>query len=206
MKGTILDYSIQDNKGAITTENGERYYFSGAEWKSEPSPQKGMAVDFEAGDDKVASMVYIDVKQPKKSNANSFIKKDIEHIEIDYNAESHYTIADWAKKAIKSYSNFDGRARRKEYWSFILVFSIIYVMAMIIDNIIKVDIFQFVAVLAGIIPSIAITIRRLHDINLSGWLTLIAIVPLVGTVFSIVIGSIDTNREENEWGMPAKII
>ena len=106
MKGTILDYSIQENKGAITTENGERYYFSGADWKSDTPPQKGMTVDFESGDDKAASMIYIDIKQPKQSKTSSFIKKDVEHIEVDYNAESHYTIADWAKKAIEGYSNF----------------------------------------------------------------------------------------------------
>ncbi len=46
MKGTILDFSVQSNSGAITGENGDRYVFSGSEWKASRAPARGMNVDF----------------------------------------------------------------------------------------------------------------------------------------------------------------
>lgn len=46
MKGTILDFSIQSNSGAISGENGERYNFDGADWKGDSPPARGMPVDF----------------------------------------------------------------------------------------------------------------------------------------------------------------
>jgi TM2 domain-containing membrane protein YozV len=48
MKGRILDYSVQNNTGSITGADGERYYFSGSEWKGAGSPTRGMSVDFES--------------------------------------------------------------------------------------------------------------------------------------------------------------
>ena len=47
MKGQILDFSIQTNMGYISGENGQRYHFSGQEWKDSRSPMKGMTVDFD---------------------------------------------------------------------------------------------------------------------------------------------------------------
>lgn len=48
MKGQVLDFSVQDNKGTITTTSGTRYYFAGQEWKGPSPPTRGMRVDFEA--------------------------------------------------------------------------------------------------------------------------------------------------------------
>lgn len=48
MKGQILDYSVQENKGTITTADGTRYYFEGPDWKADMAPNRGMRVDFEA--------------------------------------------------------------------------------------------------------------------------------------------------------------
>ncbi|HAW3224057.1 TPA: DUF805 domain-containing protein [Escherichia coli] len=204
MKGIILDYSTQENKGAIITEDGDRYYFSGADWKSNSTPQKGTSVDFEAGQDKQASMVYLDIKQVNTENASSFGKKNTESTVPDYEIENKYTIADWAKKAIGNYSNFSGRARRKEFWSFYLVMTIIIIIATIVDTILGFDLFSCIAILITYLLSISVTIRRLHDINISGILTLFCFIPLFGSIFSIVIGCIETKGTYNEWGAPAK--
>lgn len=58
MKGQILDYSVNENKGTITVEDGRRYYFVGTEWKGTAVPSRGMRVDFEA-DGNQASEVYL---------------------------------------------------------------------------------------------------------------------------------------------------
>jgi TM2 domain-containing membrane protein YozV len=57
MKGQILDYSVNENKGTITVEDGRRFYFMGTEWKGTGVPMRGMRVDFEA-DGNQASAVY----------------------------------------------------------------------------------------------------------------------------------------------------
>lgn len=48
MKGQVLDYSVQKNEGVITTESGERFAFTGSEWKGDTQPSRGMWVDFES--------------------------------------------------------------------------------------------------------------------------------------------------------------
>ena len=58
MKGKILDFSIQSNSGAISGDDGERYNFSGADWKSERLPTRGMSVDF-ATEDHQAKEIYV---------------------------------------------------------------------------------------------------------------------------------------------------
>jgi TM2 domain-containing membrane protein YozV len=58
MNGQILDYSVPDNKGTISGQDGNRYYFAGAEWKGSGVPARGMSVDFEA-DGQDARSVYI---------------------------------------------------------------------------------------------------------------------------------------------------
>jgi TM2 domain-containing membrane protein YozV len=58
MKGQILDYSVQDNSGAISGSDGVRYSFNGADWKGDRPPSRGMSVDFEAVDTEARS-VYL---------------------------------------------------------------------------------------------------------------------------------------------------
>ena len=60
MKGHILDYSIQTNSGVITGDDGQRYNFSGPDWRSDDVPVRGMAVDFSASGE-LAIDVYQDV-------------------------------------------------------------------------------------------------------------------------------------------------
>jgi TM2 domain-containing membrane protein YozV len=57
MRGTVLDYGIQENTGYVSGDDGQRYTFSGADWKSPGAPQKGQKVDFTAVDSK-ASCVF----------------------------------------------------------------------------------------------------------------------------------------------------
>lgn len=59
MKGTILDYTLQQSKGLISAEDGQRYHFTNAEWKSSEFPAAGQAVDFEADGDEAVE-IYID--------------------------------------------------------------------------------------------------------------------------------------------------
>ena len=106
----------------------------------------------------------------------------------------------WFVDALKNkYATFTGRARRTEYWMFVL-FSIIFaIVASIIDAIITGGLLGVVYTLAVIIPSIAVAVRRLHDTNRSGWWMLLGLVPLVGLVL-IYFLVLDSQPGDNEYG------
>ena len=109
--------------------------------------------------------------------------------------------------AYKKYADFEGRARRKEYWMFYLFYIIIYIVLAILDGVLGTFIAeQGIGILSGIflfaslIPTISIATRRLHDINKSGWWQLIVLVPIVG-VFVMLFFLVSKGTEgENDYG------
>lgn len=94
--------------------------------------------------------------------------------------------------AMRHYATFSGRATRSQFWLFTLVYFIIAAVALVVDQVLQIDPTGEAQVVTGIvslvhlIPSLAIWVRRLHDINRSGWWLLIAFVPLVGLIVLIV--------------------
>ena len=107
----------------------------------------------------------------------------------------------------KNYVNFKGRARRKEYWGFTLFYALICaILGAFAFTGIGVILFLVVFVVT-LPPSISLTVRRLHDINLSGWFTLymlIMLIPVIGEggviIISIVIGVVQGSAESNKFG------
>ncbi|MEZ7502558.1 DUF805 domain-containing protein [Psychrobacter sp. Arc29] len=125
----------------------------------------------------------------------------------NHSAEANYGIIDWFKKGMRNYVNFSGRARRKEFWYFSLVYMILAIFAMIIDAIIfdaETGPVYIVVALGLALPSIAVGIRRLHDTGRSGWWFLISLIPLIGGIVFLVFCANDTKPETNQWGPPAK--
>ncbi|MGO3322422.1 MULTISPECIES: DUF805 domain-containing protein [Psychrobacter] len=125
----------------------------------------------------------------------------------NHSAEANYGIMDWFKKGLRNYANFSGRARRKEYWYFVLVQMGLVIIAMILDAIIfnsEIGLFYIVVALGLFLPGLAVTIRRLHDTSRSGWWFLISILPLIGSIILLVFLASDTKLEINQWGPPAK--
>ena len=125
--------------------------------------------------------------------------------EVLWQVEENYTAFDWFKKVIKNTFNYKGRARRKEYWYYILIASIIILIGFTLDGIL--DTPDTLSGLAGFIlffPSLAVTIRRLHDIGRSGWWYLISAIPLIGSLILLFWNCQETSPETNQWGVPAK--
>jgi uncharacterized membrane protein YhaH (DUF805 family) len=85
--------------------------------------------------------------------------------------------------AIKKYAVFSGRARREEFWYFILLNGICGVVASVLD---ETGVLYGIVILGFLIPGIAVAVRRLHDVDRSGWWYLIIFVPIVGAIFLIV--------------------
>jgi uncharacterized membrane protein YhaH (DUF805 family) len=107
----------------------------------------------------------------------------------------------WFLEPLKKYSEFSGRARRKEYWWFTLFTAGVSVVLALFDVMIG-----WAGILAGLfslailVPSIAVTVRRLHDINRSGWWTLLGIVPLIGSIALLVFLVSDSMPGTNRFG------
>jgi uncharacterized membrane protein YhaH (DUF805 family) len=103
------------------------------------------------------------------------------------------------RSVLSQYSNFSGRARRSEFWFWTLAVFIVSVVAGIIDRIIGAPILQIVVVLGTIVPGLAVGARRLHDTGRSGWLQLLALIPIVGAIILIVWYATDSHPD-NEYG------
>jgi len=112
---------------------------------------------------------------------------------------------DWYIKVIKQYADFSGRARRKEYWMFALISTIISVILTALDLVLGTLSVTGFGVLSGIyglailIPFLAVAIRRLHDTSHSGWWILIVIVPIIGLVYIYYLVK-DGDPGKNEYG------
>jgi len=111
----------------------------------------------------------------------------------------------------KRYAQFSGRARRKEYWLTILLIIIISIIASVLDGALGLadpvyglgPIYGIVA-LAILIPSIAVSVRRLHDIDRTGWWYLLAFVPFIGFVVLIIFFVMPGTSGENRFGPDPK--
>ena len=85
--------------------------------------------------------------------------------------------------AFRRYADFEGRANRPQFWYFVLISMIV---SLLVGAILGRSL-QSLYSLAVFVPSIAIGARRLHDIGKSGWMQLVALIPLVGIVWLIVL-------------------
>lgn len=119
----------------------------------------------------------------------------------------------WYIKCLKQYIDFSGRARRKEFWMFVLFNAIISVVLTIIDaaiglsdNKLGVGVLSSIYSLAVLIPSLAVSVRRLHDIGKSGWSFLISIIPLVGPIVMLIWFCKAGEQSSNEYGDNPKIV
>ena len=117
----------------------------------------------------------------------------------------------WYISALKKYAVFSGRARRKEYWMFFLFNIIFAIAAIILDNVIGTAIggvgyglIYFLYLLAVILPGIAVAVRRLHDIGKSGGWLFIALIPLIGGIWLLVLMCTEGTPGENEYGSNLK--
>ena len=104
---------------------------------------------------------------------------------------------DWMLMPLRRYAEFSGRSRRKEYWMYVLLMIIVGVVIGLIEATLELTgmigpygPLSGLFGLATFIPNIAVTIRRLHDTNRSGWWMLVGVVPYVAMVAAVVSGNI----------------
>lgn len=120
---------------------------------------------------------------------------------------------EWYLAVLNKYTVFTGRARRKEYWMFVLFNFIFAVAAMLLDNLIGTAMdgvgygaIYIIYALAVFLPGMAAAVRRLHDVGKSGWMILIAIIPIVGAIWLLVLLVTDSQPGDNQYGPNPKVV
>ena len=110
---------------------------------------------------------------------------------------------------LKHYIDFNGRASRREFWFYVLFQAIVIILASIVGGALDYVLgrsgvlssaFTMIVVLGLIVPNLAVSIRRLHDIGKSGWFILISLVPVIGGIILIIFSLLDSQPGSNAYG------
>jgi len=119
---------------------------------------------------------------------------------------------------MENFSNFSGRARRKEFWMWYLFYVIVLIVAMILDGVLGTGFeisygvttpygwIYIIAALAHVIPGLAVSVRRLHDLGKSGWFMFISLIPIIGGIWLLVLMCTDGDSSENAYGPSPKSV
>jgi uncharacterized membrane protein YhaH (DUF805 family) len=118
---------------------------------------------------------------------------------------------EWYLMVWRKYAEFNGRARRKEYWMFSLINCLVAFVLGIVAGVmftatnsasLGAVVFGLLGLysLAVLVPSLAVAVRRLHDIGMSGWLLLIGLIPGIGGLVLLVLTLLDSKPGANQYG------
>ena len=110
---------------------------------------------------------------------------------------------------LSKFADFSGRARRREYWTFALVNCLIAMLLLILGLAFGEDspasnIMVTIFYLIMLVPSLSVSVRRLHDIGKSGWWLFIGFIPLIGSLLLLVWSLMDSEPGENQYGKNPK--
>lgn len=193
MKGTVLGFDNLTGEGVILNDQDVRYSFSKINWRDTLAPEKGQRVDFEPWGT-MANNVFLDVRAGQFAPAADMSFKEA------------------IQACFLRVTDFQGRSRRKEYWYF-RGFGIVCsgLLSLISNDLrhssgISVGLLEIVISLAWLylfVVDLSVSVRRLHDINRSGWWTLLYLT-VIGTIPLLIMMCFDTNPRINKWGYPAK--
>ena len=119
----------------------------------------------------------------------------------------------WYLKVFQQYADFKGRARRMEFWMFTLINAIIAFIIAVIERMMgwnfeesDTGFISSIYSLVVLIPSIAVSVRRLHDVGKSGWMLLLNFIPLIGQIWLLILFITDSLPGSNQYGPNPKNI
>lgn len=120
------------------------------------------------------------------------------------------SFVDAIKTVLSKYVTFSGRARRSEYWFWVLALIIASIVTGLIDQGLgtepgRVGIISGLLTLATFLPNLAVTVRRLHDTSRSGWWVLIGLIPIVGAIV-LIIFAVQDSHGDNAYGPSPKAL
>jgi uncharacterized membrane protein YhaH (DUF805 family) len=235
MRGEVLHYDEAQGFGFITGADGNRYTFRREDLRLSFPLSRGVAIEFREGGDRA-----YDVSPPAAAEApraaapataapiaTPAARPAPQHFGRNATGDEATSVWGYFRDGVTTnYANFRGRARRKEYWGFVLFYTLGMILLTIAGLAIDAAVGNFdygseapfatiaitlLAILASLVPGIAISVRRFHDIGLSGWFYLAMFVVgflLAGSVMilAIILGLIPSQKRENKWGpVPAGV-
>ena len=202
MRGEILSYDPMTGDGLISGDDLLRYAFTSTTADLEP----GRRVDFVVQDDRAVSLMVL---------REGPLPPVIHAPEPDLGLWGYFV-----RCLTTKYIDGNGRARRKEYWSFalfqflILMLSFMPILGLAIADAetgqgIEAWAVAWICIVALVyfglvIPGVCVTIRRFHDVGLSGWLILIGLIPYVGGLFVFIVSLLPSQPCVNVHGAPPK--
>ena len=115
----------------------------------------------------------------------------------------------WYLKVLRQYADFSGRARRTESWIFTLIDRVILISLFIVLSLMNLNpiLVSFIAygyAIALFIPTLAVSVRRLHDVGKSGWMLLVGLIPIIGGIWLLILWIMDGDSGENKYGINPK--
>ncbi|MBA4226829.1 MAG: DUF805 domain-containing protein [Hyphomonas sp.] len=225
MRGEVLKSDSPEGPGLILGEDGQRYRFSQLQVHNGSVLRPGSKVDFVPTGDEARDIYALGAPQaaaPQAGMAPGYaaprpppqpnVQSPPYAVPSAVPAEGLWTY--FTRALTTNYVQFNGRARRSEYWGFTLFLILAFIAVVIVDVFVSVavmdtdsygdpgflPIFTLLLALYSFLPSIAITVRRLHDQDLSGWLYLISLIPYIGGLILLVFMLLDGKPAPNKHG------
>jgi uncharacterized membrane protein YhaH (DUF805 family) len=213
MRGTIFHYDEDQDYGYVNGVDGKRYIFGRSNLSQDVIPARGTLVEFSPDDGAAHDIVAVESVE-RSANRNP--------PQSGRTAETG-SAGLWAyflRAMGDDYRNFTGRASRKEFWAFYLWFYVVLVALFGFGVLLNLAISGFddsartsigyipalLFVVVAILPSIAVVVRRLHDVELTGWLVLLCYTPALGAVAFVIYGLLPSQFGKNRWGpIPAGV-
>lgn len=203
MRGEIIQFSDIGGDGLISGDDGIRYRFTREDVTSRHRPTAGDKVDF-VGTEGHATDIFRLSGDPRAGA----------------NAGRDLGVWGYFAKCMRLYFDGRGRARRKEYWSFLLFRGIFIFSLMMLFGIVvgvaataqttqptdedaasgAIYLLYYLCALPFLAPQLSVASRRFHDVGMSGWFTLLTLVPALGGLFMLVIALIPTQDGSNAYG------
>lgn len=224
MRGEVLKADSLDGAGLILGEDGQRYQFSQVQVRNGAVLQAGQTVDFvsmgeEARD--IYALGAAPAAAPKAAATPAYAGQPSMPAPAYAASVPQANDGLWTyfiRALTQNFARFHGRARRSEYWGYFLFVMISYVVLLIVDVFLSMSFYgrdeygapNIVPVLAGlfylynILPGLSITVRRLHDQDLSGWLVLLNVIAYVGGFILLVFMFMDSKPAPNKHGPSPK--
>ena len=104
-------------------------------------------------------------------------------------------------QAFKRYSDFSGRSSRSDYWWFAIINLLFLALAKVLDGVLDSGVaLQSLYMIATLCPSLALSVRRLHDADRSGWVVLVVLVPILGPLILLALMTSSGTEGENRFG------
>lgn len=212
MRGEVLHYDDEQGFGFINGIDGKRYAFERADLRRLIPITKGTQVEFQVDGASAREIFVVQGVRSSAPPAGSQFGRDAVVAEPEPTGLWSY----FTRTLTTNYANFRGRARRKEYWGYVLFWTIMVMLLCGVGAFLDFQAGNFdsynqdlpvftlgilaVIVVIGFIPYLALIVRRQHDIGLSGWFYLLVLVPYIGGLIIFVFTLIPSQNHDNKWG------